>query len=105
MLLVRELGDPEIRQATVRDLGDGGACAIVDAVIGVGTQLYVGFFLAGFGGLPLIAKVRVAWTKPDAGGHALGLAFLADGPAQRDSIERMRDYLAARRRELLAAAT
>lgn len=102
-LLVREIGDPDIRVATVRDLGDGGACAVVDAVVGVGTQLYAGFFLKGFGGLPLIAKVRVAWTRPRDGAHAIGLAFVADGPAQRDAVERMRDHLAARRRDLVAA--
>lgn len=105
VLLVRELGDPDIRAATVHDLGDGGACAVADAVIGVGSQLYAGFFLTGFAGLPLIAKVRVAWTQPRDGAHAIGLAFIAQGHAQRDSVERMRDYLAARRRELLAAAT
>lgn len=67
--------------------------------------MYAGFFLRGFGGVPLIAKVRVAWTKPGDGAHVIGLTFTAQGPAQRDSVERMRDYLAARRRELLAAPT
>jgi len=55
-------------------------------------------------GVPVIARMRVAWTKPEGQSHAVGLAFFADGPAQRDSIERMRDYLAARRRALLGVA-
>ncbi len=45
--------------------------------------------------------MRVAWAKQEGGEHLVGLSFLADGPAQRDSVERMRDYLAVRRRELL----
>lgn len=104
-LLVRELGEPDIHAATVRDLSDGGARVVAEVPLPVGAVLYVGFFLRGFGGLPLVAKVRIAWTKPGGEGHMVGLAFLADGPAQRESVERMRDYLAARRRELLAAAT
>lgn len=103
-LLVRELGDPDIHAATVRDLGDGGARAVAEVPLPVGAVLYVGFFLQGFGGLPLIAKVRIAWTRPGDGGHMVGLAFLSGGPAQRDSVERMRDYLAAKRRELAGAS-
>lgn len=99
-LLVRELGDPDIRAATVVDLGDGGARAVAGAPLPVGAVLYVGFFLQGFGGLPLIAEVRIAWTRPGRWGHLVGLAFLADGPAQRESVERMRDYLARKRLEL-----
>lgn len=103
-LFVREMGDPDIQMAHVRNLSDGGACALADEAPPVGAQIYVGFFLRGFGGVPVIARMRVAWTKPEGHSHVVGLAFFADGPAQRDSIERMRDYLAARRRELLGVA-
>jgi hypothetical protein len=73
----------------------------VDAASAVGTKIYVGLFLRGFGGVPVIARMRVAWTKPADEGHLVGLSFLAEGGAQRDSVERMRGYLAERRRELL----
>jgi len=100
-LFVKEIGDPDIRPARVRNLSGGGACAHAETAPPVGSELYVGFFLQGFGGLPVIARMRVAWTRPEGEGHLVGLAFHADGPAQRVSVERMRDYIAARRRELL----
>ncbi len=100
-LFAREIGDPDISVAQVRNLSDGGACAVVEEAPRVGSELYVGFFLRGVGGVPVIARMRIAWTKPMGSGHLVGLSFRADGPAQRDSVERMRDYLAVRRRELL----
>jgi hypothetical protein len=101
-LLVRELGDPDVQAARIRDLSDGGACAVSDVAFPVGTELYAGFFLEGFGGLPLIARVRVQWESREGEEHVVGLAFVGSGPAQRDSLERMRDYLAAMRRRLVA---
>lgn len=100
-LFAREIGDPDIQVAQVRNLSDGGACAAVDVAPEIGAKIYVGFFLRGFGGVPVIARMRVAWTKPGDGGTLVGLSFLADGPAQRDSVERIRDHVAVRRRELL----
>jgi len=102
-LLAREPGDPEIQAAMVRNLSDGGACAATQAAPPVGTEIYIGFFLEGFGGVPIIAKVRVAWTKPSGGGHLVGLSYRGETPAQRDSVAKMREYLASRRRELLPA--
>jgi hypothetical protein len=102
-LLTRSLYDADIHAVRIRDLGDGGACAVSDFDPPVGTEFYAGFFLRGFGGIPLIAKVRVAWTRPEHSAHAIGLMFLCDGPAQVDSVVRIRDYLAARRREPAAA--
>lgn len=102
-LFAKEIGDPDIQAARVVNLSGGGACATAEAPPPVGSAIYVGFFLAGFSGVPVIARMRVAWTRRDGLGHLVGLAFMTDGPAQRDSVERMRDYLAARRHELLGA--
>jgi hypothetical protein len=102
-LFARGIGDPDIRAATVLDLSDGGVRVTTATPLQVGTRIYVGFFLQGFGGVPLVAKMRVAWTMPEGGVHMIGLAFLPDGGAQRDSVERMREHLAARRREMVAA--
>jgi hypothetical protein len=101
-LLAREPGDPDIQAAMIRNLSDGGACAAAHVAPAVGTEIYIGFFLEGFGGVPIIAKARVAWTKPMGDIHFIGLSYRAEGPAQRDAVARMRDYLASRRRELLA---
>jgi len=102
-VLARDPGDPDFQAAKVRNLSEGGACASVRKAPALGTDLFVGFFLRGFGGTPLIARMRVAWTKPaEDGGHLVGLSFLAEGPAAREAVLRMRDYLAVRRRELLA---
>jgi hypothetical protein len=100
-LLTRSLYDADMHAVRVRDLGDGGACAVTDFEPEVGTEFYAGFFLAGFGGIPLVARVRVAWTGREDSGHAIGLEFLHDGRARLDSVLRIRDYLAARRRELV----
>jgi hypothetical protein len=103
-LLARAPGDPEIEAAMVRNLSDGGACACARVSIPVGSEIYVGFFLEGFGGVPIIARMRVAWTKPSGDEFLHGLSYRsADGPAQRDAVARMREYLGARRRELLGA--
>jgi hypothetical protein len=102
-LFAKDIGDPDIQVAQVVNLSGGGACATVETAPPVGAAIYVGFFLAGIGGVPVIARMRVAWTKRDGLGHVVGLAFMADGPAQRDSVERMRDYISARRRALLGA--
>jgi hypothetical protein len=102
-LLTRSLYDGEVHAIRVRDLGDGGACAVTDFDPEVGTEFYAGFFLKGFGGTPIIARVRIAWTRPEATEHAMGLEFLCEGPAQVDSVLRIRDYLAMRRRMLLGA--
>ena len=104
-LMTQNLCGADIRAVRVRDLGGGGACAVTDFAPEVDAEFYAGFFLKGFGGIPLIAKVRVAWTKPEGAGHAIGLEFLCEGPAQVDSVIRIRDYLAARRREMLASAS
>ena len=104
-LITRNLHDADIHAVRVRDLGDGGACAVTDFAPDVGTEFYAGFFLMGFGGIPLIAKVRVAWTRREALEHAIGLEFLYDGPAQLDSVVRIRNYLAMRRREMLSATS
>lgn len=103
-LFARDLADPDIQAAEVKNLSEGGACASVRTPPAVGAEFYVGFFLQGFGGMPLIARMRVMWTRPDGDMHLVGLSFLADGLAQRDALQRMREYLAARRREILAAA-
>jgi hypothetical protein len=101
-LLAREPGDPGIEAAMVRNLSDGGACAAAHVAPPVGTEIYVGFFLEGFGGVPIIARMHVAWTKPSGDAHLIGLSYRkAEGPAQREAIARMREYL-ARRRDLLA---
>jgi len=101
-VFARDVGDAEIQTAKVRNLSEGGACACVRNAPALGTELFVGFFLRGFGGTPLIARMRVAWTRPDDAGHLVGLSFIAESPAARDAVLRMRDYLAVRRRELLA---
>jgi len=90
-LLARSLHDADIHAVRIRDLGDGGARAVVDFEPQVGTDFYAGFFLRGFGGMPIIARVRVAWTMPEFEGHAIGLAFLCDGNAQIESVLRIRD--------------
>jgi hypothetical protein len=102
-LFAKEIGDPDIQVARVVNLSGGGACATAEEAPPVGSAIYVGFFLAGLSGVPVIARMRVAWTRREGPAHVVGLAFLSDGPAQRDSVERMRDYLEARRRELLGA--
>ncbi|HEX5139110.1 MAG TPA: PilZ domain-containing protein [Planctomycetota bacterium] len=104
-LLAREPGDPEVQAAMVRNLSDGGACAAAHVAPMVGSEIYVGFFLEGFGGVPIIAKARVAWTKPSGGGHLVGLSYRGESPAQREAVAKMRAYLASRRRELLALPT
>lgn len=103
-LFVRELGDPDIRTARVRDLSDGGACARTSVALPMDAVLYVGFFLQGSGDCPLIVKARVVWTGREGDDHVAGLVFLPDGAAQRESLERMRDYLDAVWRGLLANA-
>jgi hypothetical protein len=102
-LFAKEIGDPDIQVAQVVNLSGGGACATVATPPAVGAPIYVGFFLAGFSGVPVIARMRVAWTRREGLGHLVGLAFLTDGPAQRQSVERMRDYLTVRRKEMLGA--
>jgi PilZ domain len=102
-LLAREPGDPDIQAAMVRNLSDGGACAAAHVAPPVGAEIYVGFFLEGFGGVPIIARMRVAWTRPSGENHLVGLSYRpAEGPAQREAVERIREYLAARRREQVA---
>ena len=103
-LFAKEIGDPDLLAAQVVNLSGGGACARADSAPAVGSSIYVGFFLAGISGVPVIARMRVAWTRREGLGHLVGLAFLTDGPAQRDSVERMRDYLASRRRVLPGVA-
>jgi hypothetical protein len=102
-LLAREPGDPEIQAAMVRNLSDGGACASARVAPPVGAEIYVGFFLDGFGGVPIIARMRVAWTRASGEDQLIGLSYRKpEGPAQREAVVRMSEYLAARRRELLA---
>lgn len=101
-LLTRSLYDSDIRAVRIRDLGDGGACAVADFEPSVGTEYYAGFFLVSLRGIPIIARVRVAWTRQEGFEHAIGLEFLYDGQAQLDSVIRIRDYLAMRRRETVA---
>ena len=96
-LFARDIGDPDIEPAHVRNLSDGGACAFSDASVAVGAPIYVGFFVDGSGAAPVIARMRVCWSRPEGMGRLVGLAFLADGPAQRASVERMRDYVATLR--------
>ena len=103
-LFVREIGDPSVQPARIRNLSEGGACAVSDVALPVGAEFYAGFFLEGFGGVPLVAKVRVQWESPEGEEHVIGLAFVGNGPAQCDSVERMRDYLAAVRTKLVAAS-
>jgi len=102
-LLTRSLYDGDIHAVRVRDMGDGGACAVADFEPEVGTGYYAGFFLKGFGGIPLVARVRVAWTRREHDEYAVGLGFLGEDRAQADSVVRIRDYVAARGRELEAA--
>jgi len=104
-LLTRSLYDGDLHAVRVRDLGDGGACAVTDFAPEIGTEFYAGFFLQGFGGIPLIGRVRVAWTKQEGAEHAIGLAFVCDGPARLNSVLQIRDYLARRRRDLVVAAS
>jgi hypothetical protein len=96
-LFLRELGSADIGTGTVRDLSDGGACVMADEPLPAGTDLYVGLFLNGLGDPPLIAMARVLWAKPGTVSHTIGLTFSHGGAAQRDAIERLRDYLAQKR--------
>jgi hypothetical protein len=100
-LFVREPGDSDVWTGYVVNLSEGGACLVTDQPIAPGTDIYVGFFLEGFGGLPIIAMGKVIWANAEE--STVGLAFSQAGPAQRVSVERLRDSLAAKRRELLAA--
>jgi hypothetical protein len=92
-LFLRELGSADIGSGTVRDLSDGGLCVMADEPLAEGTELYVGLFLQGLGDPPLIAMARVAWARPGTTSHTVGLAFSHGGAAQRDAIERLRDFL------------
>ncbi|HEX5136561.1 MAG TPA: PilZ domain-containing protein [Planctomycetota bacterium] len=103
-LLTRSLHDADIHAVRIRDLADGGACALADFEPTVGTEYYAGFFLAGSGGIPLIARVQVVWTRREFDEYAIGFEFLYEGQAQLDSVIRIRDYLAARRREMVGAS-
>jgi hypothetical protein len=100
-LFVRELGDSDVWTGRVVNLSEGGACLITEEPVAVGTQLYVGLFLDGFGGLPVIAMGKVIWVNLED--STVGLAFAQAGPAQRHSVEQLRDYLAGKRREMLSA--
>jgi len=102
-LLTRSLYDDDIYAVRIRDLSDGGACAVADFDPPVGVTYFAGFFLKGFGGIPIIAMVEVAWTRPEGEEYAIGLRFHYDGRAQVESVLRIRDYLAARRREITGA--
>lgn len=101
-LFVRELGSSDIEPAEVRNLSDGGACVVADIALPVGVELYVGFFVDGPESSPLITRARVAWAKALKHAHAMGLSFVASGPAQRHSVETLRDFIAARRRQAIA---
>jgi hypothetical protein len=99
-LFVPHMGSSDVWAGSVVNLSEGGACLATDRPIRKGAELYVGFFLQGFGGLPLIAMGTVVWADTKA--KTVGLTFASVGAAQRASVEELRDFLAAKRRELLA---
>ncbi len=95
-MFVRQLSCTDIRCAKVRDLGEGGACLVADEPLPVGSEIYVGVFLRD-DPHPVVAMALVVWTRPEADGHAMGLAFARGGAGQRLAMTRLADYLAARR--------
>jgi hypothetical protein len=100
-LFVRDLGASDVWSGRVVNLSEGGACLLTEQPVTPGTELYVGLFLEGLGGLPLITMGTVVWSRPAEG--TLGLAFVRAGAAQRHAIEQLREHLARRRRELVGA--
>jgi hypothetical protein len=104
-LFVRRLGARSVEEAVVRDLSDDGACIATELALPPGAQIYIGLFLRGSGGTPVVARAAIAWAKHDREGaiHIAGLAFIHAGAAQGKAIDALRDYLALRRAELALA--
>lgn len=95
-MFVRHPSCTDFHRATVRNIGEGGACIVADAPLLAGTEVYVGLFLAD-DPHPLVAMARVVWTRPEAGQCAMGLAFVDGSAGQRHAMTRLRGYLDATR--------
>jgi hypothetical protein len=89
-----------MRSARVRDLSEGGACIELEGTLPQGAETTIGFFLKDQS-RPLVAVARVIWTRPDGIGHVMGVAFSPE--TNRAEIARLREYLGARRLELVVS--
>jgi len=86
----------DAQRATVRNIGEEGACLVAATALPVGSELNLSFFLGGHFH-PVVVLSRVIWSRAEGDRFAMGLAFAPEGAGQKLAVGRIAEYVRAAR--------